>query len=424
MTILDIIEKKKKKNELTKEEIHFFIDGMLNKKIEDYQISSLLMAIVLNGMTMNEIVNLTEEMLNSGDRIDLSDIDGIKVDKHSTGGVGDKVTLILAPLLASLGIKIAKMSGRGLGHTGGTIDKLESIPGYNVELSRDEFIKQVNEIGVSVISQTGNICPADKKLYALRDVTGTVDSIPLIASSIMSKKLASGADLIFLDVKVGNGALMKSYEEAKSLAQTMIEIGKRFNKVVICILTNMDEPLGLAIGNALEVKETIETLNGIGPLDTTELVIEIAALVVSKIKNIDIEEARVICLKNIHNGEAYKKFKEFVNAQHGDISKIEISKRVLSIKAPKDGYIKNINALGLGEIARLIGAGRLTKDDVIDYSVGLELAVKVGDKVNTGDELIKVYINEKDIEMNKILDCFTIVEEPTEKSKLIYEILD
>lgn len=424
MTILDIIEKKKKKIELTREEIHYFIDGMLNKKIEDYQISSLLMAIVLNGMTMNEIVNLTDEMLNSGDKIDLSDIDGIKVDKHSTGGVGDKVTLILAPLLASLGIKIAKMSGRGLGHTGGTIDKLESIPGYNVELSRDEFIKQVNEIGVSVISQTGNICPADKKLYALRDVTGTVDSIPLIASSIMSKKLASGADVIFLDVKVGNGALMKSYDEAKELAQTMIEIGKRFNKVVICILTNMDEPLGLAIGNALEVKETIETLNGIGPLDTTELVIEIAALVVSKINNIDVEEARVLCLKNIHNGEAYKKFIEFVNAQHGDISKIKISNRVLSIKAPSTGYIKNIDALGLGEIARLIGAGRLTKEDVIDYSVGLELAVKVGDKVNVGDELIKVYINEKDIEMNKILDCFTIVEEPTEKSKLIYEILD
>lgn len=424
MTILDIIEKKKKKIELTREEIHYFIDGMLNKEIEDYQISSLLMAIVLNGMTMNEIVNLTDEMLNSGDKIDLSDIDGIKVDKHSTGGVGDKVTLILAPLLASLGIKIAKMSGRGLGHTGGTIDKLESIPGYNVELSRDEFIKQVNEIGVSVISQTGNICPADKKLYALRDVTGTVDSIPLIASSIMSKKLASGADVIFLDVKVGNGALMKSYDEAKELAQTMIEIGKRFNKVVICILTNMDEPLGLAIGNALEVKETIETLNGIGPLDTTELVIEIAALVVSKINNIDVEEARVLCLKNIHNGEAYKKFIEFVNAQHGDISKIKISNRVLSIKAPSTGYIKNIDALGLGEIARLIGAGRLTKEDVIDYSVGLELAVKVGDKVNVGDELIKVYINEKDIEMNKILDCFTIVEEPTEKSKLIYEILD
>ena len=240
MTILDIIEKKKKKIELTREEIHYFIDGMLNKKIEDYQISSLLMAIVLNGMTMNEIVNLTDEMLNSGDKIDLSDIDGIKVDKHSTGGVGDKVTLILAPLLASLGIKIAKMSGRGLGHTGGTIDKLESIPGYNVELSRDEFIKQVNEIGVSVISQTGNICPADKKLYALRDVTGTVDSIPLIASSIMSKKLASGADVIFLDVKVGNGALMKSYDEAKELAQTMIEIGKRFNKEVVALITNMD----------------------------------------------------------------------------------------------------------------------------------------------------------------------------------------
>ena len=423
MTIIDIIEKKKKKLELNHEEIKFFIEGMLNKSIEDYQISSLLMAIVLNGMTLDETTYLTEEMLNSGEKIDLSKIDGTIVDKHSTGGVGDKVTLVLAPLLASLGIKIAKMSGRGLGHTGGTIDKLESIPGYKVELTRDEFINQVNDIGISIISQSGNIVPADKKLYALRDVTGTVDSIPLIASSIMSKKLASGADLIFIDVKVGNGALMKDLEDAKKLAQTMIDIGKKFNKIVICILTNMSEPLGYAIGNSLEVKESIDTLKGYGPIDLTELVIEIAGLVLSKVKNIEIEEAKSLCLKKLNSGDAYRKFEELVSNQHGNLNELKISNRVFSVRSMKTGYINRIDALGLGEIARIIGAGRLTKDDIIDYSVGLVLTKKVGDYVEKDEELIKVYLNEKDVKLGDILNCFSIEDEKNKTIPLIYDIL-
>ena len=423
MTIIDIIEKKKNKKELTHEEISFVIKGMLDKSIEDYQISSLLMAIVLNGMNLDETTYLTEEMLNSGEKIDLSSIDGIIVDKHSTGGVGDKVTLILGPLLASLGIKIAKMSGRGLGHTGGTIDKLEAIPGYKVELSRDEFIKQVNDIGISIISQSGNICPADKKLYALRDVTGTVDSIPLIASSIMSKKIASGADIIFIDVKVGNGALMKTLDSAKELARTMIEIGKKFDKTVICILTDMNEPLGYAIGNSLEVKEAMDSLKGYGPSDVLELIVSIASLVLQKTENISDEEARNLCMKKITSGEAYKKFEELVEYQHGNLKEMKISKKIFSVKADKEGYITKIDALGLGEIARIIGAGRLTKDDIIDPSVGLVLSKKIGDYVNVGDELIKVYLSQKDIKLNDILSCFEISNVKSESTPLIYEIL-
>ena len=423
MTIIDIIEKKKNKQELTHEEISFVIDGMLNKTIEDYQISSLLMAIVLNGMTLEETTYLTEDMLNSGEKIDLSGIDGIIVDKHSTGGVGDKVTLILGPLLASLGIKIAKMSGRGLGHTGGTIDKLEAIPGYQVELSREEFIKQVNDIGISIISQSGNIVPADKKLYALRDVTCTVDSIPLIASSIMSKKIASGADFIFIDVKVGNGALMKTLDSAKELANTMIEIGKKFNKTVVCILTDMDEPLGLAIGNSLEVKESIDSLKGYGPQDVMELIVSIASIILEKTKGINEDEARNLCMKKITSGEAYNKFLELVNAQHGNLDEMKISNRVFSVKATKEGYLTRINALGLGEVARKIGAGRLTKKDSIDPTVGLVLSKKRGDYVKVGDELVKVYLNEKDIKLIEILDCFEINENKAKDIPLIYEIL-
>jgi len=423
MTIIDIIEKKKNKQELTHEEISFVISGMLDKTIEDYQISSLLMAIVLNGMTLEETTYLTEEMLNSGEKIDLSGIDGIIVDKHSTGGVGDKVTLILGPLLASLDVKIAKMSGRGLGHTGGTIDKLEAIPGYKVELSREAFIKQVNDIGISIISQSGNIVPADKKLYALRDVTGTVDSIPLIASSIMSKKIASGADLIFIDVKVGNGALMKTLEGAKELATTMIEIGKKFNKTVICILTDMSEPLGYAIGNSLEVKEAMDTLKGYGPTDVLELIVSIASLVLQKTKNIDEEEARNLCMKKITSGEAFNKFEQLVECQHGNLSEMKISSRIFSIKSQKEGYLNRINALGLGEIARIIGAGRLTKEDIIDPSVGLVLSKKTGDYVNVGDELVKVYLSDKDVKLDDILKCFDIDSIKSDSIPLIYDIL-
>ena len=286
MTILDVINKKRLKKELTREEIQFAVNGYVEGTVEDYQMSSLLMAIVLNGMNDREIVDLTDIMINSGDVIDLSKIEGIIVDKHSTGGVGDKVTLVLGPLLASLGIKIAKMSGRGLGHTGGTIDKLESIEGFNVSIEEDKFINQVNDINIAIASQTGNLVPADKKIYALRDVTGTVESIPLIASSIMSKKIASGADIIMLDVKVGSGALMKTLEDAKKLAETMVKIGKAYRKPTICLITNMDEPLGYAIGNALEVEESINTLKGNGPNDLLEVVITLCSIIIGAVKKI------------------------------------------------------------------------------------------------------------------------------------------
>ncbi len=423
MTILEIIEKKKNNQILTKEEIDFWILGMLKGEIADYQISSLLMAIVINGMNLEETFYLTDAMLHSGETIDLSSIDGIKVDKHSTGGVGDKVTLVLAPLLASFGLKVAKMSGRGLGHTGGTIDKLESIPGYKVELSREEFIKQVNDIGVSVISQSGNLVPADKKLYALRDVTGTVDSIPLIASSIMSKKIASGADVIFIDVKVGNGALMKTIKEARELANTMIEIGKKYNKKTICILTNMEEPLGYAIGNSLEVKESISALKGMGPEDVMELIIKTTALIVSSVSDIELEEAEHQCFKKFNTGIAYQKFEEMVYAQGGDLTRLEISNRIFSVRSAKAGYITHIDALGLGEIARKIGAGRFQKEDKIHYQVGLVLNHKVGDFVEVNEELLKVYLDDIDVKVNDILDCFTIEEEAKAKEPLIYEIL-
>lgn len=423
MTIIDIINKKRDRKELSKEEIDYWIENMISGDIADYQISSLLMAIVLNGMTNQETYYLTDAMIRSGDIIDLSNIDGIKVDKHSTGGVGDKITLILAPILASFGIKVAKMSGRGLGHTGGTIDKLESIPGYKVELTREEFIKQVNEIGISVISQTGNLVPADKKLYSLRDVTGTVCSIPLIASSIMSKKIASGADYIFIDVKVGNGALLTNLDEAHELSKIMIEIGNKYNKKTVCFLTNMDEPLGYAIGNSLEVIEAVDVLKGMGPADVMEIIVKMASLVVSSSKGIDIEEAERLCFRKINTGEAYQKFEELVKKQGGKIEEIEISNRVVSIRSPKSGYINSIDTYGLGEIARFIGAGRLTKEDKINYKVGIVLSHKIGDFVETNEEIAKIYIDDVDIKINDILSCYTIEENLKEKKPLIYEII-
>lgn len=423
MNIIDIINKKRLKKELTREEIDFFVNGFVKGDIEDYQISSLLMAICLNGMSDKETFILTDVMLNSGDKIDLSKIDGLIVDKHSTGGVGDKVTLVLAPLLASLGIKIAKMSGRGLGHTGGTIDKLESIPGFDVKIDEDRFIYQVNDIGISIVSQTGNLVPADKKIYALRDVTGTVESIPLIASSIMSKKLASGADVLLIDVKVGSGALMKNLEDAKKLANLMCKIGKNNNKTILCVISNMEEPLGYAIGNSLEVKESIDTLKGNGPSDLLELVITLASLIVAPFKKITTEEARRLLFKQLNNGEAYNKFLEFVKAQNGDINKLEISNRVFSIRSTKSGYINKIDALKLGEIARNIGAGRKTMEDIINYKVGLVLSKKVGEYVETNDELLKVYLGDIDVSINEILSCYTIEKELKSSGPLIYDII-
>lgn len=423
MNIIDIINKKRLKSELSREEIEFFINGYLDGKVKDYQMSSLLMAIVLNGMTDREIIDLTDIMVKSGDVINLSKIDGIIVDKHSTGGVGDKVTLVLGPLLASMGIKIAKMSGRGLGHTGGTIDKLESIEGFNVNIDQKKFIDQVNKINIALVSQTGNLVPADKKIYALRDVTGTVESIPLIASSIMSKKIASGADIIMIDVKVGNGALMKTLEDAKELSRIMVKIGKAYRKPTLCLITNMDEPLGYAIGNSLEVEEAINTLKGNGPSDLLEVVITLCSIIIGALKKIPNNEAKNLLFKQLNNGEAYKKFEELVSAQGGDINKLKISDKVFSIKSEKGGYINEIDAMHLGEIAKKIGAGRNTLEDKIDYEVGLVLNKKVGDFVEKDEELLKVYLKDKDISIGEILECFKIDKELKNNSKLILDII-
>lgn len=423
MTIIDIIEKKKKNKELNYEEIKFFIDGYLDGSIKDYQASALLMAIYFNGMSDEETFNLTDVMLHSGNIIDLSNIKGIKVDKHSTGGVGDKTTLILAPLVASTGVCVAKMSGRGLGHTGGTIDKLEAIAGFNTALSEDQFIKQVNEIGVAVTGQTGNVAPADKKLYALRDVTGTVNSIPLIASSIMSKKLASGADKIVIDLKLGNGALVNTLDDARKLGNLMVKIGKKAGKEVICFITNMDEPLGRNIGNGLEVLEAIEVLKGAGPDDLKELIISLATEMVMLGKNISNEEAKKEVVANLSNGKAYNKFLEFVKYQAGDINKINISNKIFSMKSNVQGFITSIDTLKLGELVRSLGAGRYSKDDVIDYGVGIVLNKKVGDFVLQNEEILKIYWNSKDVSINDVFNCFRIENDYKEKQPLIYEII-
>jgi pyrimidine-nucleoside phosphorylase len=423
MNIIDIIIKKKNKQELTYEEIEFAINNYIDGNIKDYQMSSLLMAIVLNGMTDEETINLTKIMINSGDIVDLSNINGTIVDKHSTGGVGDKTTLILAPLVASVGVKVAKMSGRGLGHTGGTIDKLESIEGFKVTLSNEEFINQVNKVGCAVISQTKNIVPADKMLYALRDVTGTTESIPLIASSIMSKKIASGADKIIIDVKVGNGALMKTKEDAIKLSKLMIKIGKSYQKEVVCVLTNMEEPLGHNIGNGLEVLEAIEVLKGNGPKDLKEIIYTLGSIMVSLAKNISIEEAKDQLIESINNGKAYNKFKEFITSQNGNLEKIQIEDEVISVKSSKDGYIKNIDTYKLGEIARKLGAGRYNKDDQINYGVGIIVHKKVGDYLFENEELVKIYTKNKDIKINDITSCFEIVEDKIEKNNLIIDII-
>lgn len=423
MTIIDIINKKRNRKQLTREEIEFAVNGYLDGTVKDYQMSSLLMAIVLNGMTARETIDLTDIMIKSGDVLDLSKIDGIIVDKHSTGGVGDKVTLVLGPLLASLGIKIAKMSGRGLGHTGGTIDKLESIEGFNTKLTEKKFIKQVNDINIALVGQTADLVPADKKIYALRDVTGTVESLPLIASSIMSKKIASGADIIMIDVKVGNGALMKTIDSAKALAKLMVKIGKAYRKPTICLITNMEEPLGNAVGNSLEVKEAIDTLKGNGPSDLLEVVITLCSIIIGALNKMPNNDAKNLLFKQLNNGEAYKKFEELVKAQGGKINNIKISDKVFSIKSDREGYINKIDALHVGEIAKKIGAGRNSLDDKIDYEVGLVLSKKVGDYVEKEEELVKVYLKDKDISISEILECFTIEEDLKSNPKLILDII-
>ena len=419
MRMVDLITKKRDGGVLTNEEIDFFIDGYVEGKIPDYQVSALLMAIVFKGMTNDEIVHLTDRMEHSGDVMDLSDIPGKKVDKHSTGGVGDKTSLALGPMVAACGAIVAKMSGRGLGHTGGTLDKLESIPGMNVFMEESRFIEILREIGVAIAGQTGHLVPADKKLYALRDVTGTVESIPLIASSVMSKKLASGSDCILLDVKFGNGAFMKTREDAKKLAKIMCAIGNSLNRDTRAVLTSMEQPLGHAVGNALEVKEAIDTLHGHGPKDFQDLCYQSGAIMLEQAGIAESEEEGLKMLhKVVEDGSAFEKFRQMVIAQGGDVSYIDnpekfpLAKHIVEVKASKPGYIKHIVALEIGESAMRLGAGRETFDDIIDMAAGIVLNKKVGDKVAKGDTLCVVHTNKDDFAsiLKDIEKAFTIVD--------------
>lgn len=401
MNIIDIIEKKKNNISLNEEEIAFFIDGICDGSIKDYQASALLMAICINGMSEEETAILTDKMAHSGDTLDLSALSPT-ADKHSTGGVGDKTSLIVAPIVASLGVNIAKMSGRGLGHTGGTIDKLESIPGFRTELSEVEFFKQVEEIGISIISQSKNLVPADKILYALRDVTGTINSIPLIASSIMSKKLAAGADIIELDVKTGSGAFMKTEKEATALAEEMVKIGKANGKKTSALVTDMDTPLGTHIGNSLEIKEVISVLGNESGGDLRQLCLELASGIVSSAKNIKKSDAYDLCIEALESGKALEKFKQMVSSQGGDVSFIENPEKFenasikFEIKAEKEGFIHLMDAEKIGKSAAILGAGRLKKEDGIDFSAGIILCRKTGDKVALGDTLATLLTNKED----------------------------
>ncbi len=422
MDIIDIIVKKKNKETLTYDEIKYAVDNFISGEVKDYQMSSLLMAIVLNGMSEEEIFNLTKIMLDSGDKIDLSKINGIKVDKHSTGGVGDKTTLVVGPLAAACGVPIAKMSGKGLGFTGGTIDKLESIKGFNTNISEERFINQVNDIGISLVSQSGNLVPADKKIYALRDVTGTTESIPLIASSIMSKKLASGADKIVLDVKVGRGAFMKTIENAKKLSETMIKIGNKFGKEVVALITNMDYPLGYTIGNAIEVKEAIETLDGNGEERFTKLCLVLASYMVSIGKEISVEDALDMVTEKLNNKEALNKFKELVKSQDGDIDSILLSKESIDLISKEDGYITDINPIVLAEFINKLGAGRQKKDDIINYGVGVKLNKQINEKVSVGDKLLTIICDEK-IDINELYSAFKISNEKMDNPKIIFDVV-
>lgn len=433
MRAVDIIIKKKQGYELTKEEIHYIIDGYVKGEIPDYQISALLMAICFNGLNSDEQTNLTMEMLNSGEKIDLSSIEGICVDKHSTGGVGDKTTLVVAPIISACGLKIAKMSGRGLGHTGGTLDKLESIPGFTIGVSPENFFKQVREIGIAVVGQTANITPADKKLYALRDVTGTVEAVGLIASSIMSKKLASGAHSILLDVKVGDGAFMKNLEDARVLAKAMVNIGNKCGRKTVAMLTDMDQPLGESVGNSLEVIEAIETLKGRGVKDFQKLCHEISAemLLMTGMVN-DKAEALKLVDEKIQSGEALDKFRQMIVYQNGNPSVIDDyslfghANKMIEIRSERQGYIEKIKTLDVGNAAMLLGAGRQTKDDKIDPVVGIKIKVKVGSKVSKGDLLAVVYSNGKnDLEaINKLKESFVINENYIEEKNIILDIVE
>lgn len=432
MRFVDIIEKKRDGLKLSTQEIKFWIEGYVNETIPDYQVSALLMAIYFKGMDSEEIAALTDAMLHSGDVIDLSAITGIKCDKHSTGGVGDKTSLSLAPMVAACGVKVAKMSGRGLGHTGGTLDKVESFTGYEIGLSEADFIAQVNEIGLALIGQTTDVVPADKKLYALRDVSATVDSVPLIASSIMSKKLASGADAILLDVKYGEGAFMKTPEDAEFLAKTMIEIGRSFNKDTRAMISNMNQPLGNAIGNSLEVQEAIATLKDEGPADFKELCFHAGSIMMVQAGVAKNEaEARVMLQGVIDDGSALAKLKQMVVAQHGDGNQVDHpellpqAKEIVSIIAKQAGYIHELKALQLGTLAMQIGAGRQVKEDQVNLAVGIVLNKKDGDKIQVGDVLAYVHTDQTLDEqwIQQLHECFIVSNEPCEKAPLIYKVL-
>ncbi|RDW21994.1 pyrimidine-nucleoside phosphorylase [Oceanobacillus chungangensis] len=432
MRMYDIIEKKRDGNELTNEEIQFFINGYTAEEIPDYQVSALLMAIFFQGMTAKERANLTKAMVESGDQIDLSAINGIKVDKHSTGGVGDTTTLVLAPLVASLGVPVAKMSGKGLGHTGGTIDKLESVPGFHVEITNDEFVRLVNENKVAVIGQSGNLTPADKKLYSLRDVTATVNSIPLIASSIMSKKIAAGADAIVLDVKTGEGAFMKKLEDSKELAKAMVSIGNQVGRNTVAIISDMNQPLGFAIGNALEIKEAIDTLQGKGPEDLTEICLTLGSqMVVLGGMAANVDEARAKLLENLNNGKALEQFKVFLQAQGGDSTVVDEPSRLpeaafkVELPARSSGTVESIIANELGTAAMLLGAGRATKESEIDLAVGIVLNKKIGDEVSEGESLLTIHANSKELDQikEKLYESIVITTKSVKAPNLIYDTI-
>ena len=432
MRMIDIIEKKREGNALTKQEIEFFIEGYTNGSIPDYQMSSLLMAIFFQNMTDEERANLTMAMVNSGETIDLSAIEGVKVDKHSTGGVGDTTTLVLGPLVAACGVPVAKMSGRGLGHTGGTIDKLEAIEGFHVELTSEQFVKQVNELKVAVIGQSGNLTPADKKLYALRDVTGTVNSIPLIASSIMSKKIAAGAGAIVLDVKTGDGAFMKTTDDARALAQAMVRIGNNVGRKTMAIISDMSQPLGRAIGNSLEIVEAIDTLKGNGPDDLTELCLTLGSqMVVVGEKAETLEEAGEMLLAVIEDGSALEIFKQFIKWQGGnekivdDVSLLPQAAYKFEVPASEDGFVTFMEADEIGTAAMLLGAGRATKESEIDLAVGIVLNKKVGDAVSKGESLATIYSNREDVQdvMDKLTKFIDIESVKKDAPPLIYEVI-
>lgn len=433
MNIQEIIAKKRDKKELTKEEIHYFIKEYVAGNITDYQAAALVMAIYLNGMTKEETTNLTIEMAHSGEILDLSVFGKTVVDKHSTGGVGDKITIVLMPIIASLGIPVAKMSGRGLGFTGGTVDKLESIPGYKTNVKIEEFIENVKKVGISVIGQTANLAPADKKLYALRDSIACVDNKPLIASSIMSKKIAAGAEKIVLDVTVGSGAFMKTKEDAVAISKMMKDIGELANRETICVLTNMDEPVGKAVGNTLEIIETIKCLHGDMPEDIKEIILGIGAQIIKLAgEGENLEENKAKILENISNGKAYNKFLELVENQGGDISyienpsKFEKAKYIIPVCSNKTGYIEKLDAEKVGVTSVHLGAGRVKKEDGIDYAVGIWLERKIGDQIKDGDILAYVHANDEEKGKQAVEDlkqAYNIVKNPVQMEKYILDII-